>query len=229
MIFIPEGEFIMGSKYDENYNEQPERKVFVDAFYIDKCPVTNSGYKKFVDATGHRVPYIQRPWAEKYNWKGGMYPSGTENYPVIMVSWNDAVAYATWADKRLPTEAEWEKAARGTNGRIWPWGNMWDEGKAASKRCGSLMNVGSFEQGKSPFGCYDMAGNVWEWTVDWYDEETYQRCSSVNPAGPDTGTFRVLRGGSWIHEESACRCAKRFFKEPEYADNYIGFRCVRSA
>jgi len=230
VIYIPEGEFIMGSDAAENYDEQPQRKVFLNAYYIDTYQVTNAKYKEFVDATAYKVPYIDRPWAEKYNWKDNMYPQGTENKPVVLVDWYDACAYASWAGKRLPTEAEWEKAARGTDGRIWPWGDTWVREKAACKQGGSLMVVGRFEKGKSFFGCYDMAGNVWEWAKDWYREDYYRESSGLtNPKGPDEGEHRILRGGSWIHEQGSCRCAKRFSKMPDYADNYIGFRCAKDA
>jgi formylglycine-generating enzyme required for sulfatase activity len=230
VIYIPEGEFIMGSGPDENYDEQPQRKVFLDGYYIDTYQVTNAKYKEFVDATGYKVPYIKKPWAEKYNWKDDTYPRGTENKPVVLVDWFDACEYAKWAGKRLPTEAEWEKAARGTDGRIWPWGDTWVREKAACKQGGSLMDVGRFEKGKSVFGCYDMAGNVWEWAQDWYREDYYQQSSGLtNPKGPDEGEYRVLRGGSWIHEKGSCRCAKRYFRRPHYADNYIGFRCAKDA
>ena len=230
MIYIPEGEFIMGSGVDENYDEQPQRRVFLEAYTIDACQVTNAAYKEFVDAAGYKVPYVDRPWAEKYNWKDNTYPPGTGDNPVVLVDWNDAAAYARWAGKRLPTEAEWERAARGTDGRIWPWGDEWVKEKSACKQQGALMNVGSFEQGRSPCGCYDMAGNVWEWVNDWYREDYYRDPSSLKgPKGPDTGEFRVLRGGSWIHEKGSCRCARRYFRRPDHADNYIGFRCAGDA
>lgn len=229
MIYIPAGEFIMGSDEGENYDEQPKRKVFLDAFYIDEYLVTNAQYKEFIESTGHKAPYIDKFWAIKYNWQENSYPSGTGDHPVVLVSWYDAATYAKWAGKRLPSEAEWEKAARGTDGRVWPWGDEWLKGKSASHGCGSLMPVGMFEEGNSPFGCYDMAGNVWEWVADWHKEDYYRHAPAMNPKGPDEGEFRVLRGGSWIHDAGSSRCARRYSRPPEYADNYIGFRCAKDA
>ena len=120
MIYIEGGEFIMGSDKEENHDEQPQRKITLDAYYIDECPVTNGKYKEFINATGYRVPYMDREWAKKYNWRNNCYPPETRDHPVVLVNWYDAGEYAEWAGKRLPTEAEWEKAARGTEGSIWP-------------------------------------------------------------------------------------------------------------
>ena len=196
MILIPAGEFIMGSPEGEgDANEHPQHPVFLNAFYIDKYEVTNALYKQFMSATGHIAPLF---WDdEEYN-----HP----NQPVVRVTWHDAVAYAEWAGKRLPTEAEWEKAARGTDGRIYPWGNEWDSSKCNSGVSGDgyeyTAPVGSFPAGASPYGVMDMAGNVWEWCADWYDKDYYSSQSSQqNPKGPDSGTYRVLRGGSWVRTD----------------------------
>jgi len=228
MLLIPEGQFTMGSD-DGNYNESPKREVFLDAFYIDECQVTNAEYKKFIDETGHQTPFIGQPWSEKYDWKERMYPEGKGECPVVLVTWEDAVAYCEWADKRLLTEAEWEKAARGTDARVWPWGNGWDRSRSACGGVGDTVPVGRYEDGKSPYECFDMAGNVWEWTSDWYGSLYFREAPSRNPKGPDKGDHRVLKGGAWIHGEFSVRCAMRFHKPPDYCDNYIGFRCAKSA
>jgi formylglycine-generating enzyme required for sulfatase activity len=169
MILIPAGEFIMGSPEGEgDDDEHPQHNVFLNAFYIDKYEVTNAQYKQFMDATGHKAPGY---WDnERVN---------QPNQPVVGVTWHDAVAYARWAGKRLPTEAEWEKAARGIDGRKYPWGNEWD-GSKWSSGSGSVVYksaapVGSFPEGTSSYGVMDMAGNVWEWCADWYDEAYYSR------------------------------------------------------
>ena len=228
MILIPTGSFIMGSE-DGNYDESPKREVYLDAFYIDEYPVTNADYKKFIDETGYKAPYIGQVWSKKYDWKDRMYPEGKGKNPVVLVTWHDAVAYCEWAGKRLPTEAEWEKAARGTDGRTWPWGNVWDSDKLACSGVGETMPVGQYKFGKSFYGCFDMAGNVWEWTSDWYGNLYYKEAASRNPQGPDKGEHNILKGGAWIHSEFSVRCAMRFHKPPDYCDNYIGFRCARSA
>ncbi|WP_084517725.1 formylglycine-generating enzyme family protein [Desulfatiglans anilini] len=229
MIYVEAGEFIMGSDTDGNFDEQPQRKVYIDGYFIDKYLVTNEQYREFIIATGYPAPYIDRVWAKKYCWKDNCYPDGTRDHPVVLVTWHDAAAYAEWAGKRLPTEAEWEKAARGTEGLTWPWGNEWSKGRSVSTGSGSPKPVGGYEEGKSPFGCYDMAGNVWEWVGDWYQEDYYRIAPSVNPKGPSEGAMRVLRGGSWIHDSASSRCARRYSRRPEYADNYIGFRCAKNS
>jgi iron(II)-dependent oxidoreductase len=218
MILIPAGEFIMGSPEGEGENdERPQHTVFLDAFYIDKYEVTNFQYKQFMDATGHGAP---ADWNnEKYN---------QPNQPVVGVTWHDAVAYAKWAGKRLPTEAEWEKAARGADGRIYPWGNEWDSSKCNSGVGGDgyqyTAPVGSFSDGASPYGVLDMSGNVWEWCADWYDNNYYSRSPQQNPKGPDSGSSRVLRGGSWFDaNHSSLRCAVRFRFIPDGRDWRQGF------
>jgi len=227
MILVPEGPFVMGSD-DGNFDEMPRREVHVDSFYIDEYLVTNQDYKIFVEEAGHRAPLLDLPWSKKYDWSNGTFPKGTGNWPVVIVDWHDAMAYCEWAGKRLPTEAEWEKAARGSDRRIWPWGNDWDPKRLACSGVGHPQPVGTYPDGKSPFGCFDMAGNVWEWTSDWYNNRYYGIAPSRNPKGPDSGEERVLKGGAWIHSGFSVRCAMRFHKPPEYCDNYIGFRCAKS-
>jgi formylglycine-generating enzyme required for sulfatase activity len=237
MIYVPPGDFIMGSpKGDGDPDEQPQRQVYLDAFWIDKTEVTNAEYRRFVEATGHRVP---RYWDSAQLNRPGQ--------PVVGVSWEDAQAYARWAGKHLPTEAEWEKAARGTDGRKYPWGNVWDAG--ATRRCnvldrddptalGSVVStdgygctapVGSYPLGESPYGCLDMAGNAWEWCADWYDSEYYGSGLRQNPRGAPGGEFRVLRGGSCESLAWELRCADRYYLDPSCMSGSTGFRCALSA
>ena len=223
MILIPAGEFIMGSSEGEDDgDEHPQHTVFLDAFYIDKYEVTNAQYKQFMDATGHRAP---EHWDdERFN---------QPDWPVEGVAWHDAVAYAKWAGKRLPTEAEWEKAARGTDGRRYPWGNEWDSSKCNSNGSSDgyeeTAPVGSFPDGASPYGVMDMAGNVDEWCADLYDEDYYSRSPQQNPKGPDSGSSRVMRGGSGsmydrIHNQ---RVTFRHGVIMSSKDYYNGFRCAQ--
>jgi iron(II)-dependent oxidoreductase len=222
MILIPAGEFIMGSPEGEgNDDEHPQHTVFLDAFYIDKYEVTNAQYKKFMDATGHKAPL-------SWNSEGPFYQP---SQPVVGVNWYDAAAYAKWAGKRLPTETEWEKAARGTDGRKYPWGNEWDSSKCNSNVNGDgykyIAPVGSFPAGASPYGVMDMAGNVFEWCADWYDGDYYSRTPQKNPKRSDSGDWRVMRGGAWYYDANVLRCALRGNREPTFAILHIGFRCAQ--
>jgi formylglycine-generating enzyme required for sulfatase activity len=233
LVHVPAGEFLMGSdpaKDKDSYDdEQPQHRVYVSEFYIGKTPVTNVQYAAFVKAIQHEVPE---------HWRGGEVPSGKENHPVVYVSWDDAVAFCQWLSQetgkrfRLPTEAEWEKAARGADGRIYPWGNEWDETKLNSEEAGpeDTTPVGQYSpDGDSPYGATDMSGNVWEWCADWYDEEEYQRRAKStvkDPQGPKTGKDRVLRGGAFLYNAGFVRCAFRFRRYPGRRWNYYGFRVV---
>ena len=220
MILIPAGKFRMGSLEDEGYgDERPQHTVFISAFYIDKYEVTNAQYKKFMDVTGHKAPNY---WDdERYN---------QPNQPVVGVAFNDALAYAQWAEKRLPTEAEWEKAAHGTDGRKYPWGNEWDNSKCNSDTSDDGYEysapVGSFPADVSPYGIQDCAGNVLEWCADWYDNEYYSRSPKKNPDGPDSGRYRVLRGGSFHYFPYNWHCAFRYAGMPTDTNHDIGFRCA---
>lgn len=219
MLLIPEGEFIMGTD-DRLKDEKPEYVAYLKAFYIDKFEVTNEGYKKFVDATGHKAPD---------NWGNNNYPSEKGKHPVIFVDWNDANAYCKWIGKRLPRETEWEKAARGTDGRIYPWGNKWDMNKSNNPLRGheGTMPVGSFENGKSPYGLYDMSGNVWEWVDDYYSPHP-----GSDYVSPEFGKkYRMLKGGSWWDcmfygcGISAPTFNRSFF-DPITKNDSFGFRCA---
>ncbi len=224
MVLIPEGEFEMGCN-EGHEDEKPVHKIFVKAFYMDIYEVTNADYKKFVDATNYKKPS---------SWKEPTL-SGADQ-PVVRVTWYDAQEYAKWAGKRLPTEAEWEKAARGgLVGKLYPWGDKLFHDNANYYGTGGKdfwempATVGTFEPNR--YGLFDMAGNVQEWCADWYDPKYYSSSPAQNPTGPKSGTSVVVRGGSWGDDvqnmrDSGLRVAKRRFLDPYEADNYTGFRCV---
>jgi serine/threonine-protein kinase len=229
MILVPAGMFVMGSD-SEFDNERPMRRVHLDAFYIDKYEVTNAEYKKFIDATGHRIPSGNSFEAGPFNWHNGTYPPGKGDHPVVLVSWNDARAYAKWAGKRLPTEAEWEKAARGEDGRVWPWGNQWDAARCNIEESFlySTQPVHSFANGRSPYGCHNAAGNAMEWVADRYSENYYRQAPDRNPPGPEFGSYRVIRGGAWDSNISLyARTAYRYFLAPGEKKASVGFRCAK--
>jgi len=217
MVSVPAGEFWMGSDEGDAV-EKPRRRVYLDAFRIDKFEVTNALYRRFMESTGRAAPsyWNDAKWNEPQQ-------------PVVGVSWNDAEVYCSWAGKRLPTEAEWEKAARGTDGRKYPWGEQWDGTRAnsAESKIGKTVGVGSNPNGVSPYGAHDLAGNVWEWVADWYDESSYGRAPGKNPKGPDSGQYRVLRGGSWDNGLGLLRTSGRGSYSPADRNYYIGFRCAR--
>jgi formylglycine-generating enzyme len=229
-LWLPSGDFEMG--YEEGReNEQLAHNISLSAFYMDIYPVTNAQYAKFLQETGHRVPQ-STVWdeGEEWNiWTDKLPPADYENHPVVGVSWEDAQEYCRWAGKRLPSEAEWEKAARGMDERIYPWGNEKPDKKRASYDGMTTAEIGSKEAGQSPYGISDMAGNVCEWVNDWYDSDYYLECPSVNPEGPDEGIFRVVRGGSWNNKPIALRASKRFLRLPSIRHNSVGFRCALDA
>lgn len=249
-------------------NEIPQREVSVRAYLIDKYPVTNAEYKKFIESGG----YVKREYWSDSGWEyisqtkphenSGLdsIVNGEPDCPVVNVSWYEAEAFAQWTGKRLPTEAEWEKAARGSDGRMYPWGNEFDKEmlNSAEARVERPTSVTKYPNGKSVHGCFDMAGNVWEWTADWYDSEYYSNAPDTDPQGPtvaeenpyfgepeDVGVSiyeenpsagskllsgcKVLRGGSWNGSGLIhIRCANRDYDEPAYKNDTIGFRCARS-
>ena len=215
MVYVAGGEFVFGSDEGKE-DESPQQTIHVDAYNIDVHPVTCAQYKEFIDATGHRVPR---------NWKDGQIPSGKEEHPVVWVSWHDAVAYAEWAGKRLPTEIEWERAARGTDGRSYPWGNTFESDRCNSSEAGieDTSPVDQFAEGASPSGALDMAGNVWEWTADWYD--AYR--GSIYQLDRFGVTYKVLRGGSWFDGADAMRTTTRNSARPDFTFSTIGFRCAK--
>ena len=238
MVLIPAGNFSMGSTVE--VDEQPVHTIYLDTYYIDKYEVTNCLYKVFIDGGGYdnSAYWTTDGWTWKtnnsitqpYYWDDstfGYNATDGPNLPVVGVSWYEAYAYANWAGKRLPTEAEWEKAARGTDERPYPWGEGIDSSKLNyNDNIGHTTVVGSYETGKSPYGCYDMAGNVWEWCNDWYDASYYSSSPTNNPQGPGTGATRVFRGGSWNYDDNNCRSANRNWYYPNYRDYGFGFRCA---
>jgi formylglycine-generating enzyme required for sulfatase activity len=223
MALVPAGEFIMGS-ITGDADEQPVHRVFVDAFSMDRYQVSVGQYAKFLEATSQASP---PDWSI-------MNKSRHQTRPVVNVDWADADAYCAWAGKRLPTEAEWEKAARGTDGRIYPWGNELPTGFRANSMKEKwsnhwvLMPVGMFEEGMSPYGIYDMAGNVWEWVSDWYDQDYYTYSPSKNPTGPLKGESKVIRGGSWGSGPKDLRSADRDTHVPSARGLGTGFRCAKT-
>jgi len=234
MVHVPAGEFIMGSGGWIS-NERPMHTVYLDAFYIDKTEATNAQFAQFLNEQGNQEEggmswldigskgCLISQSVEQYQPK-----SGYEDHPVIEVSWYGAKAYCQWASKRLPTEAEWEKAARGTDRRSYPWGEGIDCDHAQYSGCGDqTVSVGSKPKGASPYGALDMAGNVKEWVADWYDSDYYSLSPSSNPQGPDSGSKKVLRGGSWDESGSIVRSANRYSFRPTYALDDVGFRCAQ--
>jgi formylglycine-generating enzyme required for sulfatase activity len=220
MVLIPAGGFLMGSPIGEGEdNEYPQHRIYLDDFFIDKYEVTNAQYEKFVKDTGYQ---------SEGDWRKYFLP-GKENHPVVNVSWNDAAAYARWAGKRLPTEAEWEKAAHGAlEGVQYPWGDYIDRSKANYVDSGYMTTqpVGSYPA--NGYGLFDMAGNIWEWCSDWYEPDYYTRSAPRNPSGPNTGTNRVFRGGAWASITDSLRVACRNRAKPSDWYFYLGFRCAKS-
>jgi len=225
LVFVPKGEFTMGSNNGEA-NEKPVHKITLDAFWIDQTEVTNKQYSICVSGGG-----CTRPRNTSSDTRSSYYSdSKFDNYPVVHVSWDDAVAYCKWVGRRLPTEAEWEKAARGVDERNYPWGNEAPNTNLLNYdgNIGDTTEVGRYPDGKSLYGAYDMAGNVWEWTNDWYSETYYQNSPLLNPQGPDSGNARVWRGGSWYHYYRNVRSAYRVWSDSAFTSGDIGFRCARS-
>ncbi len=224
MVYIPGGAFIRGTTAG-GYDERPEGVVELGGYWIDKYEVTNYQYKEFVEATSHRKPGPPSRYAKNLARMRG------PNQPVVYVSWGDALAYCRWKGKRLPTEAEWEKAMRGTDGRLWPWGNTNDPQAANHARVNDEYEVtapvGSFPRDVSPYGIADGTGNVMEWVADWYGEKVY-RGAERDPRGPEDGVFKVLRGGGYTSTGSDVRITSRSKMIPNFRDETIGFRCARS-
>lgn len=247
-------------------DERPQRGVRLKTYAIDRYEVTNAQYRKFLDdvkregdaAWAHPAQPKDKDHTPRY-WKEfnpllkdagyaklAQFNAGTftgDHTPVVGVDWFDAYAYAQWAGKRLPTEAEWELAARGHDGRRWPWGDDWSWGlcNIVGEKTGADVRaqgrekdgyiypapVGSFPAGRSPFGCDDMAGNAAEWVADWYAADAYRSDSAVNPRGPQAGAARVVRGGSSQNFPSQTRCAVRAHREPDFRTFILGFRCAK--
>jgi formylglycine-generating enzyme required for sulfatase activity len=272
MVLVPAGPFIMGTLNEAQRrpivgspqgDEQPVRTVYLDAFYIDRTEVTNAEFARFVAATRHVTDAEQygagqiwgpNGWFEQEGaqWRHPMGPGdsidGLDEHPVVQVSWNDATAFCAWSGKRLPREAEWEKAARGVDARDYPWGVDFDPTKlnycdagcfelphndsSASDGHARTAPVGSFPAGASPYGALDMVGNAWEWVQDWYDSGYYATMPSVNPPGPERSAgigateHRVVRGGSWTSEPDFTRTTSRSYDPPTNTYFGVGFRCA---
>ena len=239
MIVIPAGDFVMGSDSPRaNIQDQPAHHVKLTAYQIDKYLVTNAQYARFVAATGHRPPL---------DWKDGKIPDGELLHPVTMVSWFDARSYAAWAKKRLPTEAEWEKAARGPKGRRWPWGDSMDATRLNTYySVGHATDVTAYPRGASPYGVLDMAGNVSQWVEDDYlpypgsnaPQEVFQgkiavaktpedRAMKVIDLVPVGKRYKVLRGGSWKSDPFSTASYHRISQWPNLASDFFGFRCAK--
>jgi formylglycine-generating enzyme len=220
MVFVAAGPFVMGCD-EASRDEAPERLVTVDSVWIDKFPVTNEDYKQFVDATGHRKPP---------HWTRGTYPAEHGNHPVTNVSYVDANAYAAWVGKRLPTEAEWEKVARGIYGQTYPWGDAFrkDQVNSSNDFGGATTPVDQFSKGASPYGAWDLVGNVMEWCHDWYDEQYYVDGPSENPPGPQGGQYRCIRGGFYSGNKADVRSAARHWAPPANMQDHIGIRCAKT-
>lgn len=223
MVEIPEGPFTMGSDHNDP-DEAPPHPVYQSTFFIDLKEVTQSEYDRFVKMTNRDIPIV--PVFEE-----DISKLRNPDYPVVGITWNDAFAYCRWAGKRLPTEAEWEKAARGEGRRLYPWGD--DFHYTFSNIDGEedgytyLGLVGSFEAGRSPYGLYDATGNVAEWVADSYDPEYYQKTPYRDPPGPEVSEFKIIRGGSWRETKSNARLTKRFSAKMWRTDSTVGFRCAR--
>jgi eukaryotic-like serine/threonine-protein kinase len=236
MLFVPAGKYEMGYA-DGNSAEQPVHTVYVDAFWIDQTEVTNEKYILCVDAgvcthpeQGAHLEIRDSSVSREFYYGNPEYG----NYPAIYVNYSQAQEYCAWAGRRLATEAEWEKAARGTDGRIYPWGNEAPNDTLLNYdgNIGDTSEAGAYPEGASPYGAYDMAGNVWEWVQDWYDPEYYQNSPKDNPTGPETGEFFTMRGGSWRKSERPVRVTYRHWYIPPLvgnivvSHNYDGFRCA---
>jgi formylglycine-generating enzyme required for sulfatase activity len=225
MVTIPAGPFLRGTT-SGGFDEQPQRMIFLETFSIDRYEVTNHQYQEFVVATGHRKAGPPSRYAKSIGKMRGA------NQPAVYVSWDDATEYCRWKGKRLPTEAEWEKAMRGSDGRLWPWGNSEQPNGANWARVQDgheiSARVGTFQADKSPYGVMDGAGNVMEWVADWYDEMYYKDSPDKNPPSPEYGTYRVLRGGSYTTTGADVRITSRSKMVPDFRDETIGFRCAIS-
>jgi formylglycine-generating enzyme required for sulfatase activity len=260
MMFVPAGEFIMGSENGES-DESPVHTVWLDAFWVYQTVVTNAMFEKFVEATGYQTDaekngnsniYKYGSWdiVQGADWQHPLGPdsdlSDLGDHPVVHVSWFDAQSYCDWADARLPTEAQWEKAARGTQSKVYPWGDFSLDGNLAnfadsntgfnwSNRnlndgYSKTAPVGSYPRGASPYGLLDMAGNVYEWVADWYDGDYYRKSPSDNPAGPESSDSRVLRGGAWSGTSFTLRTTYRSVYTPPFRSyEFVGFRCALSS
>ncbi len=242
MVYIPPGPFLRGSsasdigsvqaqcvsldagcQVGQFEDEGPQREITLSGFYIDQTEVTVAQFKAFVAATGYQTTSEAKGDAIQYTWRSFDTPE-RQNHPVRWMSWHDANAYCQWAGKRLPTEAEWEKAARGAEGLIFPWGNVWDQTRVPQ---GDTAAVDAFPNGASPYGVLGMAGGVWEWVADWYDSFYYQASPAADPPGPGQTRDKVLRGGAFGNVFWKLRATHRHFGGADGYSQDHGFRCAR--
>jgi len=227
MVLIKADQFLMGSKPNEGRpDERPQRNIFIDSFLIDVNEVSNSRYLKFIQETERKEP------PNSYSDNLLSKEPGVKNLPVTQVTWYDAVDYCRWAGKRLPTEAEWEKAARGKNGNIYPWGSELLSKKSINfdkdwEGIKTLWPVDSHAEASSSYGIKNMAGNVREWVADWYSPDYYQNAPTKNPPGPQSGILKVIKGGSWHSFKSDIRSASRGKGGFALKTDGIGFRCAK--
>lgn len=229
LLYVPAGEFTMGAASSDTQaalDETPQHTVYLDAYWIDQTEVTNAMYAKCVAAGKCEMSRVDSRTHSNYYSNAAF-----DNYPAINVSWADATTYCQWAGHRLPTEAEWEKAARGNDGRIYPWGNETPDASRLNfnNNIGDTTEVGKYSSGASPYGALDMAGNVWEWVQDFYSDNYYSSSPARNPENTTIGSLRLARGGSWYREASDVRVSKRGSLDPSYFVDNVGFRCAMSA
>jgi formylglycine-generating enzyme required for sulfatase activity len=228
MVFIPAGVFPMGGEEEGGFDESPQRIIFLSPYYIDQKEVTHKDYQRF-------AKMLRRPMPDIPVFEDDIQQLKADDLPVVGVTWLNATDYCKWAGKRLPTEAEWEKAARGDDLRKWPWGNTFHEKRVNARgdadRFKYTAPVGSFENGRSFYGLYDMAGNVSEWVDDWYDQFYYKKAPFENPKGPDEpdiNRVKIYRGGSYMSNAYDLRASRRFGgAHPNRGESTVGFRCAR--
>jgi formylglycine-generating enzyme required for sulfatase activity len=251
LVYVPDGVFVMGAAKGAQFanpDEMPVHDVEIAAFWIDKTEITNAMFMVFVEKTGYQTDaekagtgiildfsQVGSPWmadAPGVNWRHPHNPSDDISVmaqrPVVQISWNDAYSYCRWAGRWLPTEAEWEKAARGTDGRLYPWGDNPPGMDLLNfdRKVGHLTEVGSYPDGASPYGALDMLGNAYEWVNDWYDPTYYSYAPDTDPQGPSQGTTRVIRGGSWNYGLNWTRTTSRSSLNPAARTDTLGFRCA---
>lgn len=242
MVRVPAGPFLMGAVIENDHewgdtDEEPVHEVTLSEYFIDRYEVTAQDFAEFLNAHSDEAErYIEMGTAVTIEQSNGVYRPrpGLEKHPVNRVSWFGADAFCRSLGKRLPTEAEWEKAARGTDERIFPWGDKFPHNDFVTFRrkfskygFDAMKPVDTLPEGKSPYGVYHMAGNVWEWVADWYEDSYYEHSPQKDPQGPETGISKVLRGGNWYYKAYYMRTTYRFNEHPDAFKVWQGFRCAK--